>query len=404
MKKRIILITLFSIFSFFHISAETFFSGYAGGKLTSSIDNTDNIENPGFQDAMGLKLQTFFAGQLNFSKNTWAHLEASIDTEDLLSDSIFKTTDSHFQIDELSFIIRIPILNTTNYFGTYIGTYDPIGSDIFLQRYLNSEPITSKLTDSWLGMANAIIYPHWGTGISNIVRLNALPIAFGGYLYMNLENNKEFENYWQTVADLRFACLFRYFTFDFSAGLGTPIINNPVDGYIYAVDRINFHMGTNILIGNSYTHSFFLQGGIYNMEFTKNYITPEDFYLLLEPRFIIEKLNIHLTLYSMPEKCISNFSYIDNTFGLNLNFLMKDFYLINNKCDFGLHLTFGLIDKNLTNAFADFKSEDIDIGLMPYFSTDFLTGTLQAQLKLRLLKFAKWDSPVSLDIGFKTQF
>lgn len=402
MKKRVFFVCLLSIFSLLYINAETFFSGYAGGKISSSIDNTDNIDNPGFQDAASLKLQTFFASQINFSKNILAHFEVSIDTDDLISDSIFQSTHSQFQIDELSLIFRIPILNTTNYFSTYFGTYDPIGADIFLQRYLNSEPVSSKLSDGWLGMANTVIYPHWGTGFADIVRLNNLPVAFGGYFYMNHENNKEFENYWQTVADLRFACMFRYFMLDLSTGLGTPIINNPTDGYIYAIDRINFHLGTTLLAGNKYTNSFFFQGGIYNLEFTKDYVTPDNFYLLFEPRFIIEKLNIHFSLYSLPAKCIETLPNIDNTFGMNLNFFVEDCYIRNKDFTFGLHISFGLKEKNISD-FVFFKGEDIDIGLLPYVSTNLLTGTLQAQLKLKLLKFAKWESPVSLDVGFKTQ-
>ena len=65
--------------------AATSFSGYAGGKLNYSA-------NPEYTDEYNpdLKLQAFFAGQFNFSQNMWSHLEVTINTQDLLGESIFQ--------------------------------------------------------------------------------------------------------------------------------------------------------------------------------------------------------------------------------------------------------------------------------------------------------------------------
>ena len=130
---------LFFIAAVFFIStglfAATSFSGYAGGKLNYSADPEKEDFDP------DLKLQAFFAGQFNFSQNVWSHLEFSINTGDFLSQSIFHETESLFQIDEISLIFRGNMYSSANYLSAFMGTYDPIGSDIFLQRYFNIKPI-----------------------------------------------------------------------------------------------------------------------------------------------------------------------------------------------------------------------------------------------------------------------
>ena len=148
-----------------HLFGVTAFTGYAGGKLNQSAkEEADNYEGQ-------LKLQAFFAGQFNFSQNIWSHLEFSIDTDNLLTDDIFKKTPAQFRIDELSLTGKMSLNNNVNYVSAFIGMYDPIGSDILLQRYFGIDPIASKVTDSWLGTGNSILYPQWGIGISDVIKL-----------------------------------------------------------------------------------------------------------------------------------------------------------------------------------------------------------------------------------------
>ena len=194
--------------------AATSFSGYAGGKLNYSA-------NPEYTDEYNpdLKLQAFFAGQFNFSQNMWSHLEFTINTQDLLGESIFHDTDAKFQIDELSIITRGNMYSSANYFSAFMGTYDPIGSDVFLQRYFNIKPIGSKITESYLGLAGSILYPHFGIGISDIIKLYNRPIAFGGYIYINHED----DDFYVFNSDLRFATVLRYLTLDFAGGIGVPL-------------------------------------------------------------------------------------------------------------------------------------------------------------------------------------
>ena len=239
--------------------AQAAFSGYSGGKLNYASNPNTTEYDP------DLSLQAFFQGQFNFSQNMWGHLEFSIDTQDFLGKELFHKTPAFFKIDELSLIFKSQTEASSNYFSTFMGTYDPIGSDIFLQRYFGIQPIASKITESWLGLAGSVLYPHFGMGIADVKRFMSAPIAIGGYAYINHEDNK----YYVLNTDARFACVYRYFTFDFAGGVGFPLSHsNQGQEVIAVVEKVYWHAGTTMLIGNNFTNSIFLQAGIYNASFT----------------------------------------------------------------------------------------------------------------------------------------
>ena len=74
------------------VFATTFFSGFAGGKLNySTIEGSEEYSPE-------LKLQAFFQGQFNFSKNLWSHLEISLNTQNLISQSIFHETGHNYDV------------------------------------------------------------------------------------------------------------------------------------------------------------------------------------------------------------------------------------------------------------------------------------------------------------------
>ncbi len=146
------------------------------------MNNTPGAEK--FKPAMDL--EGFFAGQFNFSPNTWTHLEFSVDTENLLGDTLFHEAPAEFQLDELSLTTRAKQESVSNYFSVYMGNYDPIGSDVFLRRYYGIDSIASRLTDSFLGLNGSLLYPHFGVGISDVIKFNS-PITIGFYAYVNKE-------------------------------------------------------------------------------------------------------------------------------------------------------------------------------------------------------------------------
>ncbi|MBC6714010.1 hypothetical protein [Treponema sp. Marseille-Q3903] len=380
----------------------TFFSGYAGGKL-------NYIANPDVKEYdPELKLQAFFAGQFNFSQNFWSHIEFSVDTQDFLNQSLFHATPSMFQVDEISFIFRGNLYEASNYFSLFMGTYDPVGSDVFLQRYFTIKPISSKITESYLGLAGSILYPHFGVGISNVLRFHPAPIALGGYVYINHEDVKNYV----LNTDLRFANVLRYFTFDFAAGVGIPLENKyKGNDVIVAIEKIYWHAGTTILLGNNYTQSLFLQAGIYNASFVpqgNSIISPDDFYILLEPRFLFDALRVNISIFCLPKDTVKKLLLVDDTLGANLNIYLDSFVIGSQPFTIGAHAGFSLIDKT----FLDLKepqkllNSEYNINITPYIYTNFLSGEIHIQSKIRLMDFINGDKTkaFSIDLGYRTKF
>ena len=378
----------------------TAFTGYAGGKLNQSAkEEADNYEGQ-------LKLQAFFAGQFNFSQNLWSHLEFSIDTDNLLTDDIFKKTPAQFRIDELSITGKMSLNNNVNYVSAFIGMYDPIGSDILLQRYFGIDPIASKVTDSWLGTGNSILYPQWGIGISDVIKSYSWPGLIGLYLYVNSEDAE----YKVFNADLRTAVCFRYFTMDLAAGLGAPLSDkNQGKDVIVAVDKLYWHMGTTFLLGNNYTGaSLFGQMGINNASIkpkgSQTTITPETCYFLVEPRFYNGIAHTHISFYILPKDTVAELMILDNTMGVNLN-IFKNVTTRNSIFTMGMHLCAGFDDKYIDDVldYNDYKLSDLNVNLIPYFSTNVLTGTLNTSLKVKFKKFANGEpeKAFEIDIGYK---
>lgn len=393
----------FSIILSANLYASSFFSGYAGGKLNYAANPEAENYDP------DLKLQAFFAGQFNFTQDVCSHLEFSIDTGDFLNESFFHQTESLFQIDELSFISRAKIEDCTNYFSVFMGTYDPIGSDVFLQRYFAMPPIASKITDSYLGLAGSILYPHFGAGIADIIKVNTTPIAFGGYLYFNHEDAK----YFVFNTDLRFACSYRYFTCDFAAGLGFPLSNKyQGEDVIVAIDKVYWHAGTTMLFGNNYTTSLFLQAGIYNASFTprtnNTIVSPSDIYLLFEPRFLSGAAHFNISVFSLPPNTVEKLLFIDDTLGIDLNIYSESTTIGTNTFKLGNHICFSLKNKTFMD-FADYENllgNGYNINIAPYISTNLLSGELHLEAKLRIMDFVNEKIPngISFDIGYRTSF
>ena len=379
--------------------AEPAFSGYSGGK----VNYATNEEQTEKYDP-DLTLQAFFQGQFNFSQNMFGRLEFSIDTGDFLSKELFHKTPATFEIDELSLIIKSNSDTDANYFSIFMGTYDPIGSDIFLQRYFGIQPIASKITESWMGLAGSILYPHFGIGIADVKRLLNAPITLGGYAYINHEDKL----YYVFNADFRFACVYRFFTFDFAGGIGVPLSNNNQGKeVIAAIEKLYWHAGTTMLVGNNFTQSLFIQAGLFNAPFTKRNgteISPNDIYLLFEPRFLIDDAHINLTIYSLPQDTVDQLMFVNDTLGANLNIYGDSFSLGANRFTFGTNFAFSFAGKNFMDVAKPLEliKSGYNITMTPYMSTNFLSGELHTQITIRFLKFAtkRWYEAFTADIGY----
>lgn len=381
--------------------ADVFFSGFAGAKVDLSSDKTSSGFDP------RLNMQSFFSGQLSLSENIIFHGEFSLQTADLIENSVFKSTPANFQIDEISLIFRQPMLNAVNYTSAFMGTYEPIGSDIFLRRYFGIQPIASHLTESWLGLAGSIIYPVIGAGGANVTKFSAHPIATGIYAYVNHELS---ESYVFNM-DARFACVYRFFAFDFAGGVGIPINSEKHPDLFVAVDTVYGRAGVNMLVGNSYTASLFIQSGISNIPFRKEdeafEFDTQKAYMLVEPRFKMKRFQMNISAFSLPKDTVEKMIFINDTLGGNIEIFTDNLYLKNKIFVFGINGALTFPDKT----FMDLKNinslfDEYTIVTAPYFATRFYNGDIHAMLQICVTDIIeeKIYSAFKLNIGYKTQF
>lgn len=399
MKKTVKALLFAVVFAFTAgLNAQAAFSGYSGGKLNYSA-------NPQAQDYdPDLCLQAFFQGQFNFNPNMWGHLEFSIDTEDFLGKELFHKTGANFKVDEISLIFKSQTEASANYLSLFMGTYDPIGSDIFLQRYFGIQPIASKITESWLGLAGSVLYPHFGIGLADVKRFMNSPIALGGYAYINHEDNL----YYVVNTDFRFACVYRYFALDFAGGIGIPMANNTQgQEVIAAIEKLYWHAGTTMLIGNNYTQSLFIQAGLFNVPFTKRngtQVSPNDLYLLFEPRFLVDNAHVNLTVFSLPQATVEQLIFVEDTLGVNLNIYGDTFSLGANRFTIGTNFSYSIIGKTFMDLAKPMEliQSDFNLTMTPYLSTNFLNGELHTQFSIKFMKFTtnKWYDAFTADVGY----
>lgn len=362
---KVVAATVFFITNVWFSYAEIAFSGFAGAKADFYSSDTSDFDP-------ALNFQSFFSGQLSFNKNVILNAEFSLQTEDIIENSFYEEVQSNFKIDELSLILRQQFLSVTNYISAFAGTYEPIGSDIFLRRQFGIPAIASKITESWLGLAGSIIYPMFGVGGAEIIHFNTVPLATGVYIYVN----HELEDSYVINADYRFAGHFRYFTFDLSGGVGLPLIDDSDNSY-FRIDTVYGRAGANILIGNTYTTSLFIQAGISEIKIKKKNnkldFNEDSAYLLFEPRFRGKKLQAHITLFNIPQNSVNDFIFINDTVGANLNIFTDTIVVKNKTMTFGINSALSFPDKNINDLISepDKIMDDYNINIAPYFTTSF---------------------------------
>jgi len=402
MKKNLLITAVLFIFISVNSFAGQFFTANAGGRLNYSSTPDAPVYDP------NLSMEAFIESQFNFSETLWSHFNFSLKTGDFLSQKLFSATDASFKIDEISLISSAKIENSVNYLGVYMGSFDPVGSDFFFQRYFGQQPIASKLTESWLGKASSILYPHFGIGISDVLRFNQSPMAIGLYAYFNNEDEK----YFVFNTDLRYACVYRYLSFDIAGGIGIPLSDkyNGSDA-IVVVDTVYWHAGATLLLGNNYTQSLFIQGGLFNASFTKKdasiIASPDDFYILIEPRFLIGNTHLNLTVYSLPKKTVEQLLFIKDTLGCNINVYNDSLNWGSKKVCVGTNFAVSIKDRtfmDVMNLKDDFMSFNFDAFITPYFSTNLLNGEVHGQVTLEVMDFFRnnWQNAFSVDLGFRT--
>ena len=427
LKSLITTIIFVSLSSFAFSNA--YFTGFAGAKVNFGVQNS--LLNPEKIDVKG-NIEAYLSGQISITPNLLLRGEFSIKTDDLIDTSIFTTANtstadkfnSLFQIDELSLIYRRTLLDSTNYLSAFVGTYEPIGSDVLLRRQFGVKQVASRLMENWLGLSTSVIYELFG--IADVIHFAKQPMCVGLYGYVNQQSSTNWLNF-----DARYAGVYRFFTFDLAGGIGFPLrTSNQQDAYL-VIDTLHWRAGANILIGNAYTSSLFIQGGVTEMPFSKRDTADGKYgdflnaYFLVEPRIKTSKFQLHIGLFHMPASTAKNNMFIDSfnhinykyaetaSFGANLDLFTDVLYIRNKTFVFGIDSSITLpgvgLDTVLQGTFLQnsFGNMNFTIQSTPYLSTKFNNGDLKAALKVNITKFydgyQDYLGAFAFSIGYKSQ-
>lgn len=421
MKRLLVLLALLTASAAAFAFDMPFFSGFAGflGDITHDQDRDD------FDAAV--KAESFFSGQLDFSGNLLLRGEFHISTDDLVDSNMFEEAEAanaYFKLEELSATYKLSTLRSSHYFTLFMGSFEPIGSDIFLQRQFGIQPISARFTESWHGLSGASVYPFYGTGLSYVYHPENSG-AYGFYAYMNKQTLVE-ETRKVLNTDMRIAHLSPNFTLDISAGLGFPLENKDANGndVVLLIQEVQVHAGFNLLAGNRYTTSIFAQAGFSEFVLTsassakKDGISFSDIYFYLEPRFHLRKAQIHAAVFNLPRNSADDMLYvkeivradsnIKNLLGFNVCTVTDNLYIGNTNVTFGIHSTYAYTNADLEafkNDFKVIKNWDAKIYVTPFLAIPVLGGTLNGSMTFDILEFRKdVHSAIMGTLGFKTQF
>lgn len=379
--KRVLVFFLLVFFASISF-ANSFFNGSAGVRIDSKFyDREEKKTDTKFN------LSSFFAGQISFSDNLFFRGEFSLTTNDLFSEAFFSRTDATFGIDELSFTYREKTQSFTNYLNAYAGNYEPIGNDVFLQRYLGNESIASKLTDSWLGTANSSINPVFSFGISNVAVFTAKPMALG----LSILGSKEIDNNGKYAfsGNVRYALTFTYFTLDASVGFGSTI-EKSTEG-LFEFTTPFMRMGATALIGNNNTRfSLLTQLGTSFLQFNNKNSgsNKENFYLIFEPRIKAGSNHIHISVYDLPQRTVPLLYSVRDSFGIDLLYYNDYVYIKGKKFTVGANTAISFPSTNLLAITGEggIVKNGMTWEIAPFISTNFMSGEVKLTLEFEPMK------------------
>ncbi len=390
---------------------DTTFSGFTG--IVANLNSDPQKDT--FKTQM--TAETYLSGQIHLSDSIFARGEFSIQTADILKEGLTDATDSKFRIDELSVTWEAPLYGKYQHFSLFTGIFEPIGSDLFLQRYFGIKPFNSLVLENYRGLAGANAYNIQGTGGCYVLKMDTIPLAAGLYVYKN------FNNSWdegRLNMDLRAGSVMKYLAIDADGGVEIPVnIDTNGEQALLVVDTLYFHSGINALIGNRYSWSMLMQGGFKNLPIKGNdnekKINSKDMYLLVEPRFSTTRFQASLAVFSFPEETVEKLLFIDdkddqgkftNTLGVNLTLHTDTLYLGNKNYTFGFHVTGTFPGKDFMD-FKDYKSfieDDYIVKVSPFVGMPVLSGTLKGMIQANVTEFKdkNWRHALKVNIGYKS--
>lgn len=404
-----------------------FFSGYAGFQA-----NIQNATDSSLLDK-NVTAETFFSGQLDFSGKVFLRGEFYVLAADMTNSNIlsgYEDANAYFRIEDISATLKTNSTNASHYISLFMGNYEPIGSDLFIQRQFGIEPISSTFTTSWQGIEGSSIIPSYQTGISYVFHpAGNYAIEFKGFKNSSDENTlaagitSEHTDGIDFAA--RYAGLFDRATIDMQVSVDLPLEKKDSNGndVFLLIKKVRLNGGFSLLLGNRYTTSLFLQGGydgyVINGDDTDKDFSVKNIYAFFEPRFSTSRFNMGIAAFNIPSKSAVSMTYLKNLvyenpnaesiFGLNLNIYSDKLYFDSTNYTLGIHATWAMTDDD-AETLLDNKSKIAEkllheFKLTPYTSINILGGSLSASITLNCYNLiTDFTHSLSGNIGFKTSF
>lgn len=341
MKKfKTFILTLFLTSGAFLYAAPSF-----SGLLAGSAGLRADIPHKDGDEVLYVPIAGLAAGQLSFTD--WCILRAELEmrANNFAFVNLFDGSDATLKVHEVSLMFTSRTVTMTNFFSLFLGSYEPIGSDTFLMRQFGIEPISSPLVHSTTSLSGISLYPTTGAGISYIIHFDKAPIATGGYLYLN----KDDDNDLTLNLDLRLAFVTQIVTMDFSAGIGAPLQNKyKNEDVVLMIETINLHGGLNLFLGNKYTHGFLLQMGVSKFTLTGGspQLDGDCFSFIVEPRLNMGACKMNMTFYALEEDSVEELLYLTERVGFAISAFKDDIEIKNGMLTFGVHAICSLGNTN----------------------------------------------------------
>ena len=362
-------------------------------------------------------MDSYFAGQFDLSQNLLLRTSFSMyTTESILKNNLFRNTEAIFNLDEISLTYRGSFGQLSHLLGVYIGEYDPVGSDVFLQRQFGIPSFSSKLTESICGISRAKIYDMSGIGSSYVVKFPQSALGFN--IYYNKTELEE--NLLESLnTDVRFASAWNLGAFDLSFGFTMPmkheiiIDSDTTQKVILLIERADMHAGLTAFFGSSNSSSLLFQAGFTkliidpNEENNEKVLSFDDVYVLIEPRFVSKSMCLSISLFNMPESTKENLFYVNNPVGVSVSLYTPWISLSGRKSQFGLMTTLSSSNSLDTLIIEEDKStlkDSLGLNISPYGTMYLGAGKLNFSLNVNALNIKDWDSflkNISVIAGYK---
>ncbi|MCR4714184.1 MAG: hypothetical protein K5751_07350 [Treponemataceae bacterium] len=371
-----------------NLSAESSLSSFAGVDI-------DFV--PAKSGTPKLMLNGVFATQYNLNNNLLFRGCFGIKTDDIIENGFFQDTPSYFTINEFSAAYKLPTGLITQQIAIFMGKYESLGSDEFMQKNFSSINYASLLFSKKLSLFSEGIINYSGVGLSYSMRFST-PQALGFYFYYDKKYQYNFLNF-----DLRFSSAFDTVLFDIGAGIALPLeTTDSNDSEVFLlIRRCDIHAGFSLLLGNNPVTNLFIQAGLQRIQIkpmpdTTN-ISLKDVFLFVEPRFTGNYLRCNVAFFCIPEAQVADLPFIPQPIGCDIHLASPDFMMFRSQTTVGLHaaVACGLSE--------EYKIKDFDIQITPYIDYSLLGGSFNLVFMFHPIQYKDMGKFFNFSLSYKAE-